>query len=58
MAKTLLERFRETPDDLFPDDDHPNRPNPFTEKEMEEIGKAIVESHKNDPPVQPKKKKD
>jgi hypothetical protein len=50
----LLDRFRNTPDDQFPDDDHPNRPNPFTEKEMDQIMKEIVEAHENDPLVKPK----
>jgi hypothetical protein len=52
--KSLLQRFRETPDDQFPDDDHLNRPNPFTKEEMDIIIKEMAEEHKNDPPAKPK----
>src|ERR1700730_15990013 len=56
-AMTPLQKILATTDNLLPDDDHPDRPDPLklTDKEKSQALKELVAKHKNDPPVQSKK---
>ncbi len=40
---SILEKYRNIPDNLKPDDDHPDRPDVLTEEEQDQMAKEVLE---------------